>query len=603
MLKDQIHEGDKRVIPQLVTELAHFVVLQMNLFRNNKRQPSTVSRLVSESFYCMCDWIMCSYDVIFASKEKIKIVLNAIETGLNADKFTKKIVPELSEIKEAAEYLLCHMLNHVGHFPPTTGLINTSTDLSEDILAADNESPDKSKYVRFFMFDDLYLLSIIEQPDSRGGPGVTVIVRDVTGRYAWDATLLFGEKRESYIPIDENENPFKGATNSGLTGFTAPAPENDTLLKFSVPRPITSRQNTGSSISFIDIIEHHKAEENKILVESTDLRLFPPETPSKYDGDCKFQMSRLLLSHMGFLQNVDLQKRFTQLQCNHKLLRNLKILDMSAQRECNKIGVVYVREGQDQQEEIFKNEGGSESFNQFVEDLGWLVPLDTHTGFMGGLDRKLSTGKVSPYYCNYKTEVMFHVPTLMPTLYSASQSQQVHKKRHVGNDHVNIIWSEHTREYRKDTISSQFNFVQIVIYPLRNGLFRIQIYKKDEQIPTFGPLFDGMVISKRILGRMVRTTAINANRNVRFMQQGYGRPYPTRKKLIQEIAARYKDPMHCSTYLGSLFSTKRISDGKKPAANKTAAASTASSGGVTSATYTTTTAQKIRTPFSNKNHK
>lgn len=547
-LKDAINESDKKLVSQLVTDLSHFIVLQMNLFRNNKRQPNAVSKLVSESFYCITDWIMAAYEMVFAYKEKVKIVLNAIETGLNADKYAKKPMPETAEIREAAEYLLAHLLNHVGRFPPSNGIINSSTESSEESgLLSDSESPDKSKFTRFFILDDNYIFTVIERPEG----GVSVIVRDVTGKYLWDANLLFGDKKESYVPY-EDANYSGNKTNRGLSGFTKQSPENETLLRnMSGTRIITNRPSTSA---FADLIQKQQKVEDSLPPFEEDLRCFPPEVPSKFHGECKFQYSRLLLSHLG-LFDVDLQKRFCQLQSNHKLLRSIKILDMSAQREAHKIGVVYVKEGQDQQEDIFRLESASESFSQFTEDIGWYVPLATHTGFIGGLDKKLSTGKVAPYFCNYKMETIFHVPTMMPT--KKGEIQQIHKKRHVGNDHVNVVWTEHTREYRKDTISSQFNFVQIVIYPLKSGLFRIQIHKKDEHMATFGPLFDGMIVTKRILGKLVRTTAINANRLARASQQGFTRPYAARKKLILEIATRYKDQIHCSTYLASLFTAKK----------------------------------------------
>ena len=42
------------------------------------------------------------------------------------------------------------------------------------------------------------------------------------------------------------------------------------------------------------------------------------------------------------------------------------------------------------------------------------VDLSKHTGFLGGLERNLSTGTTAPYYCNSTTEVIFHVSTRMP---------------------------------------------------------------------------------------------------------------------------------------------------------------------------------------------
>ena len=42
------------------------------------------------------------------------------------------------------------------------------------------------------------------------------------------------------------------------------------------------------------------------------------------------------------------------------------------------------------------------------------VDLSTHTGFLGGLERNLSTGATAPYYANSTMEVVFHVSTRMP---------------------------------------------------------------------------------------------------------------------------------------------------------------------------------------------
>ena len=52
--------------------------------------------------------------------------------------------------------------------------------------------------------------------------------------------------------------------------------------------------------------------------------------------------------------------------------------------------------------------------------------------------------------------------------------------RHLGNDEVQIIWSEHSRDYRRGIIATEFGDVLIIIYPLHNGLYRIQINRKPQ---------------------------------------------------------------------------------------------------------------------------
>ena len=40
------------------------------------------------------------------------------------------------------------------------------------------------------------------------------------------------------------------------------------------------------------------------------------------------------------------------------------------------------------------------------------------------------------------------------------------------------MWSEHYRYYRHGIVNTDFAHVMIIIYPLKNQLFRIQIIKK-----------------------------------------------------------------------------------------------------------------------------
>ncbi|KAJ2781947.1 hypothetical protein GGI15_003065 [Coemansia interrupta] len=84
-------------------------------------------------------------------------------------------------------------------------------------------------------------------------------------------------------------------------------------------------------------------------------------------------------------------------------------------------------------------------------------------------------------------------------------------KRHIGNDHVHIIWNESHHNYRPETISGDFGNVQIQIRPLEIGKYGISIYC-DDQVNAFGPLINGMVVSADALPAAVRSTAINGFR-------------------------------------------------------------------------------------------
>lgn len=72
------------------------------------------------------------------------------------------------------------------------------------------------------------------------------------------------------------------------------------------------------------------------------------------------------------------------------------------------------------------------------------------------------TGKYSIYTLYEGHEIMFHVSTLLP--YSRDNKQQVERKRHIGNDIVNIVFidTDSTMEQEAHThfnptcIKSQF---------------------------------------------------------------------------------------------------------------------------------------------------
>jgi len=117
---------------------------------------------------------------------------------------------------------------------------------------------------------------------------------------------------------------------------------------------------------------------------------------------------------------------------------------------------------------------------------------------------------------------------------------------------VNIIWTDYGREYIVDTIYSHFNQVQIVIYPLNNGLYRIKIHKKDTVGMLFGPLLNNMIIREHLLSILVRITSLNANRTVRYATSIYTRPSVERKKYLNEAIEKNSHTSH-ESLLGAFF--------------------------------------------------
>ncbi|XP_076331867.1 GTPase-activating Rap/Ran-GAP domain-like protein 3 [Tachypleus tridentatus] len=155
-----------------------------------------------------------------------------------------------------------------------------------------------------------------------------------------------------------------------------------------------------------------------------------------------------------------------------------------------KFGVIYAKVGQLSDDEMFSNEGGSWEFDQFLSLLGDRIRLKGWDKYRGGLDVKGDmTGKYSVHTVYEGHEIMFHVSTLLP--FSKDNRQQVERKRHVGNDIVNIIFLDGSHEdhgsFKPSMIKSQFTHIfALVTYQKDDCSFRLSVFS-DESVPLFGP--------------------------------------------------------------------------------------------------------------------
>ncbi|XP_034714225.1 ral GTPase-activating protein subunit alpha-1 isoform X2 [Etheostoma cragini] len=299
------------------------------------------------------------------------------------------------------------------------------------------------------------------------------------------------------------------------------------------------------------ILKQSAAEREFVLHrgEELNMRAVQQPEPETATPQSAFYYCRLLINILG-LNSWEKRSNFHLLRKNEKLLRELKNLDSRQCRETHKIAVFYVAEGQEDKHSILTNTAGSQAYEDFVSGLGWEVDLATHCGFMGGLQRNRSTGQTTPYYATSTTEVIYHVSTRMPH----DQDQNLTKKlRHLGNDEVHIVWSEHSRDYRRGIIPTEFGDVLIIIYPMKNHKYSIHILKKPE-VPFFGPLFDGAIVDMNILSTMVRATAINASRALKSLIPLYQNFYEERARYLETIVQHHQEPTTFEDYAARVYS-------------------------------------------------
>ncbi|XP_076983048.1 ral GTPase-activating protein subunit alpha-1 isoform X3 [Tamandua tetradactyla] len=481
-----------------------------------------------------------------------------------------------------------------------------SPELSPELF----ESPN----IQFFVLNNTTLVSCIQIRSEESIPGgglsaglasansnVRIIVRDLSGKYSWDSAILYGpppvsglsEPTSFIFSLSHQEEPEEPpAANECLEDLTVKdelslqfkkrfretVPTWDTIrdeedvldellqylgvtspeclqrtgisLNIPAPQPVCISEKQENDV-INAILKQHTEEKEFVEKHFSDLNMKAVEQdePIPQKPQSAFYYCRLLLSILG-MNSWDKRRSFHLLKKNEKLLRELRNLDSRQCRETHKIAVFYVAEGQEDKHSILTNTGGSQAYEDFVAGLGWEVNLTNHCGFMGGLQKNKSTGLTTPYFATSTVEVIFHVSTRMP---SDSDDSLTKKLRHLGNDEVHIVWSEHTRDYRRGIIPTEFGDVLIIIYPMKNHMFSIQIMKKPE-VPFFGPLFDGAIVNGKVLPIMVRATAINASRALKSLIPLYQNFYEERARYLQTIVQHHLEPTTFEDFAAQVFS-------------------------------------------------
>ncbi|KAI8144750.1 hypothetical protein BJV82DRAFT_606134 [Fennellomyces sp. T-0311] len=612
-------DPDGVIVQEVLTRVIDALNVHLKYYERNGRDGRGF--IISKLFSCLLEWLMVIDPLILSETELCQLVFDMIEYALHvsSEGGSEKLLPhpppvmrsnsskkkelpfkfklidkrptlhheyvsvisgsdfaesDQGYVKESAEAVLLHLLHHFNNFAPPFGPATIHSTIIGPGVAT--EEKDEFLKYQYFSFNDTTIMAFVELPETdTEGPQARIVVRDLTGRYAWDAHAEPSNKspdkprpRSMITSTDSRDHTF--ALRPGVRVRPTSSDPLDTTTRHSAPRkdklgellnkigernpdcqtnistPIPLTQLQGNMVGRFgeQLTEFLENERKNNEQQETDANLwyskmnilrrkeasdrtdslhahltanfsirkdFLPAFPHEAEkSHVPFQQCRLLLSHLGFINYEHLKDgSFQMLNKTPALYRDLRGLDRKQGRETMKIAVIYVGPGQEDEQSILHNSQGSDMYNAFVNSLGWEVDIATHTGYLGGLERNLTNGTRTNYYCSSTLEMIFHDATKMPT--EAEDAKQLKKKRHIGNDHVHIVWNEHDRDYRIGTIGGDFGNAQIVVTPMANGLFAVRVYR-DPKIPYFGPLFDRMVVSQAILGPLVRATAINAFR-------------------------------------------------------------------------------------------
>ncbi|KAJ8337970.1 hypothetical protein SKAU_G00369360 [Synaphobranchus kaupii] len=209
-----------------------------------------------------------------------------------------------------------------------------------------------------------------------------------------------------------------------------------------------------------------------------------------------------------------------------------------------KVGVMYCRASQSSEEDMYNNESAGPAFEEFLDLLGERVRLRGFEKYRAQLDTKTdSTGSHSLYTRYQDYEIMFHVSTMLP--YTANNTQQLLRKRHIGNDIVTIVFQEPgALPFTPKAIRSHFQHVFIVIQahqPCTEDTYYRVAVTRSKDIPLFGPLFPkGAHFPRSPAFRdFLLAKAVNAENAAEKSEKFRSMATRTRQEYLKDLAENY----------------------------------------------------------------
>jgi len=253
------------------------------------------------------------------------------------------------------------------------------------------------------------------------------------------------------------------------------------------------------------------------------------------------------LSGKDILQNISPSLSTSKLKHikDPELCNSLKTFEERQLIRSYKFGVLYCKAGQTDEEQMFSNEHGSPDFEEFLDALGERVPLQGWPNYRAGLDVKAGSTGTHSVYTKFKTyEVMYHVSTLLP--FSDVNTQQLERKRHIGNDIVVIVFKEGDQTYDPNCIKSEFNHIFAVVSKITKPgdattYYRLELANKDG-VPPFKPdLPTAAIFEKGDLFRDFLLCKLINGENASYEAPSFKiKIQRTRLALLKEIESKFQ---------------------------------------------------------------
>ncbi|KAF9932457.1 hypothetical protein FBU30_008160 [Linnemannia zychae] len=546
--------------------------------------------------------------------------------------------PDLTAIQHAAETTMTVFSNQLSHFPVWTddigpsrmstmwndiamnraSLINSkqsidfaSLEYHQRHLHYQLSSEESSSLgpARYFLLDRRIILGCCEASqlpagqrnsgsfvDDRG-PFVVVTMRDSSGKNSWKLRInndvgQSGIKKSSQLKEEHSRHYDTKEQNGHNSIVDAENEERGSIAYGQRLRVMAIEAADEASIglkqyvrdaktptdSKVDISLPENAEGEKMpksVFEEGEQSVDPPSQQILQNSGS--HVFRILMAQMGYL-SLENRSRIMPLHLSERLLAELQFLDSLKERDCMGVSVYFAQSGDIGYDELIHGcpTGISKDFSRFLDCLGWPIQIETHSGYLGQLNKDIC--HTTPYFADRNCEVIFHVPYLMRPSSAEVPYLQDHRlvdqfRSVTMQDQVAVVWVE-DRERMTNLLPliDQNIMVFILIHPLEGdsagGLFWIRILIQGSHTTAgsvrltanplmIGPLADGMLVSRHALGSLVRNTAISADKACRLVSDYFTEPSAVRARYIQEVLQTHQseEPDSISEFYRTMFAT------------------------------------------------
>ncbi len=322
----------------------------------------------------------------------------------------------------------------------------------------------------------------------------------------------------------------------------------------------------------------------------------------------EFQSTRILLSHLGFCSlesslfksNKDDLTDFIGIDSTDStFLEQLAILDNLPTRTFSSCSIFYVKKNQSNVKAIIQNINSplaaaslDENFFLFLHSLGSVVEVSRHQTTSANKPSPSSSEKEksnSPiakadllkkldkingidsifYWADISSELVFYLPNNVEISEPVDEAFKAKNQSIPPDTKVIIIWLEQVQDVDSVPVDELMNetysyenyanhkpreVIILFIVPLKSKMHRILTWNNLSKKYFYTmPLVDGMLVSSRMLGSMVRQTVLNIFRRKRLEIDDYQPPHVRRKNKISEIVKKFQSKKSEADFFTSLL--------------------------------------------------